>query len=875
MPLKRTKPISSQQADATARRFEECPAKSFTDKRGQVHPGRTVFNHCQIVGLVAKELIDRISVADLKGLFPEGTAYTAASHDIGKVSPTFYNKIMRACGLPLISGANPDLEKTWGGHAGISQLTAKHLSAPEFVPEIIGQHHGFSPPVHGKRAGDDIFGGAAWLAEREKLVESLQAALGESWATVTSVAQARLLAGLTSVADWIGSGQHFDDPEKPWEGAIAKAVDEAGFITATYKPALSFETVFGFSPRLAQSELIDQVNCPGVYVLEAPMGLGKTEAALYAAYRMLDSNQASGIYFALPTQLTSNKIFERFNDFLQGNETKGMAGILADDCAHRSFLLHGSAWLLETDMGEEGRPGGAWFNQSKRGLLAPFAVGTIDQALMAAMNVKHGFVRAFGLAGKVVILDEVHTYDAYTGTLLDALVSLLRELHCTVIILSATLNQERRQTLLGQPVSSTDYPLITASPGREAVALHEVSVPPGESRVVNLHVTHNEAEAIEQTLIRAEMGQQVLWIENTVKEAQQRYLDLAARATELGIGCGLLHSRFTADDRQQREDIWVNLFGKSGWEQRQQQGRILVGTQVLEQSLDIDADFMVSRFAPTDMLLQRLGRLWRHDETPRCPTAHPEAWLLAPVLEDAAEHPLQHFGASAYVYSPYVLCRSLEVWQSLNQLRLPDDIRDLIERTYTSRAEQGLMARWLHELDEGSRQRKGRNAMQQLARIALAEDGKTLPESKAQTRYSESESYEVLLLKGLQRDREGTMATLTLLDGEQVQLPVRNRNLLTRAELRQRTAKLMRQVVNVPPGDKPQSVPTDVLRHFGLQHCFYLGHPDWPDDESMLRVALVDSTGSLRGIEHYEIHEKHALEYRDDLGFRVIKHQER
>src|SRR5690606_20205111 len=173
-------------------------------------------------------------------------------------------------------------------------------------------------------------------------------------------------------------------------------------------------------------------------------------------YQMLEKGQASGIYFALPTQLTSNKIFERFNQFL--------AQILDEECQHRSLLLHANAWLFDTEMGEEGRPGGAWFNQAKRGLLAPFAVGTIDQALMAAMNVKHGFVRAFGLAGKVVILDEVHTYDAYTGTLLDALVELLRSLHCTVIILSATLNQQRRQQLLARPTSAVTYPLITASP---------------------------------------------------------------------------------------------------------------------------------------------------------------------------------------------------------------------------------------------------------------------------------------------------------------------------------------------------------------------------------------------------------------------------
>src|SRR5699024_8978545 len=114
-------------------------------------------------------------------------------------------------------------------------------------------------------------------------------------------------------------------------------------------------------------------------------------------------------------------------------------------------------------------PGGAWFHHAKRGLLAPFAVGTIDQALMAAMNVKHGFVRAFGLAGKVVILDEVHTYDAYTGTLLNALINLLRTLYCTVIILSATLNRARRNELLDISTHGMAYPLITAAPQCAAV----------------------------------------------------------------------------------------------------------------------------------------------------------------------------------------------------------------------------------------------------------------------------------------------------------------------------------------------------------------------------------------------------------------------
>lgn len=844
--------------------YKDCPAKSYDSGSGNII-GRSVENHCRIVGEVAKELLRRSPVA---GLFPKGAAFAAATHDIGKVSPTFYNKIMDACSEPLLANVNFRLEREWNGHAGVSQLTARAMGAPEFVPEILGQHHGFSPSVAGKRANDDIFGGKAWQKEREKLVAALQEALGETWPQVESAAQARLLAGLTSVSDWIGSGYHFEDPCQPWEEQIPAAVDDAGFVPVSYRQGLSFQEVFGFSPRQAQSMLIEQVSVPGVYVLEAPMGLGKTEASLYVAYRMLGSGQASGIYFALPTQLTSNKIYERFQHFLEQ--------ILAEDCSHRSLLLHANAWLFEKDMGEEGRPGGAWFNQRKRGLLAPFAVGTIDQALMAAMNVKHGFVRAFGLAGKVVILDEVHTYDAYTSTLLDTLVELLRQLGCTVIILSATLNQERRQTLLSRPTKASDYPLITASPSKGENEVKEVAVPAGANSQFQITLQSIEAEAVEQVLLRAEQGQQVLWIENTVKEAQQRYLDIAARATQVGIACGLLHSRFTVDDRQRIEEKWVNLYGRVGWEQRQAQGRILVGTQVLEQSLDIDADFMVTRFAPTDMLLQRLGRLWRHEDTPRCDHAKPDAWLLAPDLDAAIDSPTQHFGASAYVYSPYVLCRSLEVWQYISSINLPGDIRSLIEQTYKERDEQENMGRWLYELDHGNRhgnnKKKGRIALRQLARVGLAEGGNTLPESQAQTRYSESDSHEVLMLRNISRD--GERALLTLLDGSQLELPLQ-RSKLAKSDWRQRTAVLMRQIVHVPPGDKPKSLPVDTLKHFGLHHCFYLGNPDWQEkDESVLQVALVDDSDRLRGIENTQIHDRRTLEYRDDLGYRAIKNQE-
>lgn len=843
--------------------FRACPAKTYQRPDGSIAQGRMVVEHCQIVGEVARVLMARYPHALHTNLFPPGAVMAAAGHDIGKVSPCFYEKLRRACSegesalLPL-ANVSPDLEKQWGGHAGVSQVAAKALDAPQYVAEILGQHHGFSPPVAGLKADDDVFGGQLWQQERAALVAELKERLDSDWPQVASVPQARLLAGLTSVADWIGSGAFFEDPAQPWQERIEPALDDAGFIRPSYHADLSFEQLFGFAPRPAQRQLIDAVAGPGVYVLEAPMGLGKTEAALYVAYRLLDSGQASGIYFALPTQLTSNKIYERFNEFLKG--------ILAPDCRHRSLLLHGKAWLLDSEMGEEGRPGGAWFNHAKRGLLAPFAVGTIDQALMAAMNVKHGFVRTFGLAGKVVILDEVHTYDAYTSTLLTALVELLRELHCTVIILSATLNRERRQQLLGAAVREEAYPLISAAPRQQAAS--EWPVPPGDAHAVNVRLLDDPPAALAEALERASRGQQVLWIENTVLEAQERYLDLAARAAELGVACGLLHSRFTAEDRQRIEDRWVDLFGKGGWRERATQGRILVGTQILEQSLDIDADFLVSRFAPTDMLLQRLGRLWRHANTPREPAARCEAWIMAPDLQQAIATPLSAFGSSAHVYSPYVLCRSLEVWQGRDSLRLPQDIRALIEQTYVQRQEAGAMAQWLHELDNGTPRRKGRKALAQLARVTLAEDGNTLPESKAQTRYSEQDTHEVLLLRAAVQWPEQKATRLTLLDGEQLLLPWQRHKLLP-CGWRELSASLMRQTVPVRVQDAPECLPIDTLKKFYLQHCFYLGDP--ARDEAVLRVALVDETGRLRGLQGAQVHQKFTLEYRDDLGYRVIK----
>lgn len=839
-------------------------AKTYTDSEG-VNPGRTVEDHCRIVGEVAKVLVQRYPVA-LQFLFPKGAELAAACHDIGKISPTFYEKIRQACTRnvpsPLDKPVDPLLETHWGGHAGVSQATAQFLKAPRYIPEILGMHHGFSPQLGGKTAQAEPFGGLLWQLERVKLIEHLKDGLRTDWPDVLDDARARIVAGLTTVADWIGSGRHFEDPSVSWNAhTIEQAVSEAGFVVPSYKSNMSFESIFGFKPHATQEHLMKAATSPGVYVLEAPMGMGKTEAALYVAYTMLQGGQASGVYFALPTQLTSNKIYERFNAFLER--------ILEPNCPHKeALLLHGNAWLVETEMGEEGRPGGSWFSQSKRGLLAPFAVGTIDQALMAAMHVKHGFVRALGLAGKVVILDEVHTYDAYTGTLLDALIELLRRLECTVIILSATLNHDRRGALIGQAVSNNAYPLITAIDKENHV--HEIAVDPPKNVDVQVQLVDDTNTAMEEAFQRACSGQFVLWLENTVGEAQERYLDFAARAGDANIPCGLLHSRFTAVDRGKKESEWVQAFGKQGWATRGAVGRILVGTQVLEQSLDIDADFLVSRFAPTDMLMQRLGRLWRHADTPRARSSAREAWVLAPDLELAINNPKHLFGATASVYAPYVLCRSLMAWQDKKYVVLPGDIRALVEATYCERLETGKMAQWKSELEHGTsgpRGRKGRLALQQLARAGLAQAGKTLPEAQAQTRYSETESCHVLIVQSLQEDHAQRSTWLTLLDGQLVEIP-HQRHRLTKAQWKKCTSRLMENMVPVGAYTAPKALCNTRAKALGLGHCFYLGDANDPDDSNTLHVVVLDQANRLKSIDFSSTHDKFLLSYRDDLGYK-------
>jgi CRISPR-associated endonuclease/helicase Cas3 len=304
----------------------------------------------------------------------------------------------------------------------------------------------------------------------------------------------------------------------------------------------------------------------------------------------------------------------------------------------------------------------------------------------------------------------------------------------------------------------------------------EVSAGSEKTRIVNILHEQNDQAAIDLVIEKAEQGEQVLWIENTIADAQNVFQQLSCRVDCSQIECGLIHSRYIKSQRQIKEDTWVSMYGKESGGKRNQKGRILVGTQVLEQSIDIDADFMVTRICPTDMLLQRIGRLWRHSQFDglRPVNSKQQVLILSPLYKDVLVSN-KPFGKSSKVYSEYVLCRSLELWEPLTCIILPDDIRSLLEKTYAEREETGHLQKLKTELISL------REKLRHLALLGLSTEINTLPETQAQTRYSDMETIDVLLIRSITKSSDDHI--LRFLDGTELIVPSKCYNAKQKREI--------------------------------------------------------------------------------------------
>lgn len=434
-------------------------------------------------------------------------------------------------------------------------------------------------------------------------------------------------------------------------------------------------------PLQQAGDELRSVKGPALLLVEAPMGEGKTELAFLAHLHLQAANGHRGMYVALPTQATGNALFKRALTFLEA------FGVDASDAQ----LVHGGAWMNEDvqhlrdvrlkginqDKGES-LDAATWFSKRRRPLLSPYGVGTVDQSLFSVLNVKHHFVRLWGLSNRVVILDEVHAYDTYTSDLIVTLLQWLKALGSSVVLMSATLPKARQRELLAAwgvdagRVPEQSYPRLLLADERGVLgAEFEARVLPQ----VHLERLGFDLEAMaDQVATLLEAGGCGAVIVNTVDRAQMLYRLLKERLTD-DVPLLLFHARYPMDERSVRERQVLAQFGPQG---ERPQRALMIATQVAEQSLDLDFDFMLSDLAPVDLLLQRAGRLHRHVR--KRPDAHQQARLWVAGLQP--EFPDLKATAWEFVYDAYILGRTWALLGLEKVLTLPGDIDRLVQAVY-------------------------------------------------------------------------------------------------------------------------------------------------------------------------------------------------
>jgi CRISPR-associated helicase Cas3/CRISPR-associated endonuclease Cas3-HD len=687
--------------------------------------------------------------------------WLAGVHDIGKCSPPFASKMpalaesMREHGF-VFPRDTTDFGKAPHGLVGQVVLGAWLQERHGFgrptatsYAVVVGGHHGTPPSLLNLRAARrnrNWIGQGTWAEVQTEILDTMAVYVGAdtllpAWAhaPLSPTVQA-VLTGAVIVADWLASNtelfpyQAEDQAARvedawrslglpaPWRADTPPA-DLADHLAARF-PHLS-----AFQPRPVQQlaiEAAQAVESPALLIVEAAMGTGKTEAALLAAEVLAARFECGGVYVALPTMATSDAMFGRVQDWIEN---------LAGSGPTSTYLAHGKAGLNDrfnlvrqrraSSIYDEDMPLQkvearvlSWLTGRKKGVLANMVVGTIDQLLFSALQAKHLALRHLAFAGKVVVIDEAHAADDYMRMYLTRSLEWLAAYGVPVVLLSATLPWSQRKELadayrrgLGAgPVAiaaDAPYPALTSvsatdvtvtSPTAAAEATHEIEVRCLDDDLATLATTVAE--------LLADGGCAAV-IRNTVGRAQEtaRYLRERLGDTEIVLH----HSRFAATHRARKEATLREQLGHDGSHRPRRQ--IVVGTQVLEQSLDVDFDVMVTDLAPVDLLLQRTGRLHRHqrgsDEAGRPPALRTPRLFVTGVTEWSEDGlPTPDRGACT-VYGLSRLLRAAAVLDldpiEARSLRLPTDIRGLVERAYAE-AIPGP-ASWHTAIEEADRER--------------------------------------------------------------------------------------------------------------------------------------------------------------------------
>ncbi|WP_259472032.1 CRISPR-associated helicase Cas3' [Streptomyces shenzhenensis] len=804
------------------------------------------------------------------GVLPGGEAdarslavWLAGVHDIGKATPVFACQVpalagvMRDRGLAMRSAEalGPDRRLAPHGLAGQvllgEWLEERHGWAASRTGQFavaVGGHHGV-PPEHGQIKALYEHGellrppgaaGRAWREVQTELLDACAVHFGVAerlggWGAVRLPQPVQvLLTALVIVSDWIASNPELfpyfpDGAGCEGEERLARAwpgldlpppwqAEDAG-LGAQELLASRFGLAAGVKARPVQGAAVDlarEMEPPGLMIVEAPMGEGKTEAALAVAEVFAARSGAGGVFFALPTMATGNAMFVRLLSWL--DRLPGVAGSRRTvHLAHSKAALNEKFAGLMTRAGQvtavgvdedavasrgqsdRARRAGAelvahaWLRGRKKAMLASFVAGTIDQLLFAGLKSRHLALRHLAVAGKVVVIDEAHAYDTYMSVYLDRVLSWLGAYRVPVVVLSATLPADRRHRLLhayagsepeageGADAPETVYPLVTGVvPGGAPVERH-----PGASG----RATDVVLERLDDDLGRlagrldAESadGGCVLVVRNTVARVLETARVLRARFGDDAVT--VAHSRFVDLDRAAKDRELLERFGPPDRANRPQERHFVVASQVAEQSLDVDFDLLVSDLCPVDLLLQRMGRLHRHRRGEN-QSERPERLRTARCLltgadwgGSAADVPVPVRGSVA-VYGRHLLLRSAaallpHLAGGGRPVRLPGDISVLVQRAYGT-APLGP-ASWAERMDDARAQFDAHRADQAdrasvfrlgdvgkpgrplfgwvAAGVGDADDSRA---GKAQVRDSR-ESLEVVVV---QRRGDGTLATL-------------------------------------------------------------------------------------------------------------------
>lgn len=536
------------------------------------------------------------------------------------------------------------------------------------------------------------------------------------------------LAGFATLCDWIGSDERFFRPEGEFHAPLEtyfhqialpraeQAVQSSGILGSRPKLQSSFHDLFpdieNPSPLQSSAQKVWADDQPLLLIFEDMTGSGKTEAASAAVSRLMAAGAGQSLYWALPTMATANAMYERMVDCYQR---------LFVENSHPSLVLsHSARQLMDTfqqSIGLEDIPVhesttfevsgqaqcSAWLaDNKKKAFWAAVGVGTVDQALLSVLPSNHQALRLMGLARAVLVVDEVHAFDPYVHKLLCALLEFQAAMGGSVVLLSATLPKQTRQELvdafirgyggLEQDVTEDDFPLVTRVSPKFSTEI-PVPIRPGTERSMQFKLISDESEVMESLLQAAKSEACACWIRNSVDDALdafQRLKDIFSNEEELDENNVLLfHARFAMGDRIDLERMVLEHFGKHS-EGKDRQGKVLIATQVVEQSLDLDFDLLITDLAPIDLILQRIGREHRHAHHLR-PDGYcdPLCIIFTPDPTDECE---SNWFAGFFPRAKLIYPNHGQLWQTAKfiqdnpVLHFPDDSRRAIESVYGSDA---------------------------------------------------------------------------------------------------------------------------------------------------------------------------------------------